>query len=576
MTARFLWGIFKKNPWFYLLNLMVWTVIYIFPIFPGLITMEFFDSLTNQSIWDLGPGIWIALFISAILLRIIITFLGNYIDVKFRFLVSSRIRQNIIDRLINQLPGSIALNCTSKEAMTYFREDVDIIEDSISWTIDLFGRLVFAISAFLIMFTINEKVVLFVFLPLICIVLLIQRTGILLNSVRKESRAATEKVIRRMGDIFSSIQTIQIELAAENSLDNINELNKNRERWMIKDKTINQIINSSNRTALNIGTGLVLIVLAGTMRNSNFSVGEFALFIYYLTFISDFTQFFGQFLAHYKQMKVSTVRLKKLTQLKDISEIYGELKTATPASKEGVSENILPKLSFLKVQDLNFTYPNSRNGIHNVSFSIEKHTFNVITGRMGSGKSTLLKTIIGLLPKDSGEIFWNGKIIKKPEVFFRPPISAYCPQLSWFVSGTLKENILMGAEENPTLLNQSIINSSLIEDILYLDQGEFTNIGSNATKLSGGQAQRLSIARALYRDTELYILDDVTSSIDKKKENEIWEFISKSNKTFLVVTHSEQAFKKADNIIILEKGRISAQGKLGELKDKYNQLLGDN
>jgi len=165
------------------------------------------------------------------------------------------------------------------------------------------------------------------------------------------------------------------------------------------------------------------------------------------------------------------------------------------------------RLDTLEVVGLTAHYPETdngamtRHGIGDISFKVKRGDFTVITGRIGSGKTTLLRALLGLLPKDAGEIRWNGKAIEDPASFFVPPRSAHTAQVPLLLSESLRDNILMGLpreadKDQPTAdLQTAIWLAVMEEDIGELENGLETIIGPRGVKLWGGQAQRAAAAR---------------------------------------------------------------------------------
>jgi len=217
---------------------------------------------------------------------------------------------------------------------------------------------------------------------------------------------------------------------------------------------------------------------------------------------------------------------------------------------------------------------------------LKRGTLTVVTGRVAAGKTTLLRVLLGLLPKDTGEIYWNGTVVSDPTTFFVPPYSAYTPQVPHLFSNTLQENILLGLSEESAdvLAKEAAIHTAVLEkDVAELENGLHTMIGTRGVKLSGGQAQRTAVARMLIRDAELQVFDDVSSALDVETEQLLWErlFAGREStsraeaspaRTFLVVSHRRLVFQRADHIIILKDGKTVAEGTLQMLLETSEEM----
>lgn len=574
-TLSFMWRLVRYRPGLYLINAFNWILISLVPIVPGLITKEFFDALTGKSALDLSIRSIIALLVAAAVARIAIIVVGFISDVHFRFRVSGMLRRNMLEHILKE-PGARAIPVSPGEAISQFRDDVEQSEEAVSWSVDAFGMVFFAIFSAFILVRIDAQMTVLVFLPLVAVVSAAQLSTAWLQKYRAASRESTSQVTGAISEMFNSVQSIQVAVAEDRVIGHFRQLNDARRKSMVKDKLFTQLLDSVFSNTVNIGTGFILMLAGHKMQQGTFTVGDFSLFVYYLNFVTTFIQNFGKFLTYYKQ---STVSLERMTAL-----LQGAPATRLTERKPLYLRGTLPeppvpvkrpedRLELLEARGLTYRYAGTGRGIEEIDLAVPRGSFTVITGRIGSGKTTLVRTLLGLLPLERGEIRWNGVPVADPGTFFVPPRSAYTPQVPRLYSDTLAQNILLGLPADRDHLDEAVYAAVLEHDIGMLQHGLDTVIGPRGVKLSGGQAQRTAAARMFVRDAELYVFDDLSSALDVETEEKLWERLyARRTATCLVVSHRKTALSHADRIIVLKDGRVEAEGKLNDLLDTCDEM----
>lgn len=233
-------------------------------------------------------------------------------------------------------------------------------------------------------------------------------------------------------------------------------------------------------------------------------------------------------------------------------------------------------------RDVSFRY-NEKEGdvLHDISFTIPNQTMMAIVGPSGSGKSTIAHLLSGFYLVDRGEIQVGNKILNEQNVGDIQKLISAVWQDSHIFYGTVYENIMIG---RPNAAYEDVIEAAkkanLHEFVTSLPDGYNTILGENGMRFSGGERQRIALARAFLKDSPIIIFDEATSSLDRKNEIEIQESFShlRKEKTALVIAHRLTTIQQAEQICIVEKGKIVAYGtheQLAQTSELYQKLMGD-
>jgi ATP-binding cassette subfamily C protein len=240
----------------------------------------------------------------------------------------------------------------------------------------------------------------------------------------------------------------------------------------------------------------------------------------------------------------------------------------------------------VSLQNLSFEYDDAQDAspvLHNISLSITPGSVVAFIGPSGAGKSTLVDVILGLNQATSGAVECSGMVPLALRTLSPGSIS-YVPQKPGLVSGTIEQNIALGVpieEINQVALWNAITAAKLTDLVTSLPDGVKSSLGKQSDSLSGGQIQRLGLARALYTRPRLLVLDEATSALDAETEAAISESLAllKGHTTLIVVAHRLSTVQRADVIHVLDEGRIIASGTFQELRKgsplvkKYVQLM---
>ena len=405
------------------------------------------------------------------------------------------------------------------------------------------------------MLAVSKTLTAFVLFPLPILAISIYFVSSKINRQSEQVQAQLSEITSISQETFSGIQIIKSFTNENNSLKVFFESCKEYTRKQIKLVKIEAVFIPLIITLIGLSTILTIYVGGLEVFAGRISAGNIAEFIIYVNMLAWPVASIGWVTSLIQRASASQERINEFLNLEPRIRNFNNAQTL-----------ISGDISF---KEISLTYRDTKiKALDKISFDIKEGSTLGIFGKTGSGKSTIANLICRILDLDSGNISFGHIPIKKLNLNNLRSSIGYIPQDGYLFSGTIKENIAFSKDvidENQIILSAK--KADILDEINKFQDGFNTIVGERGVQLSGGQRQRLAIARAFYKNPDIYIFDDCLSAVDANKEKEILKNLQNEtkNKTTIIISHRISTFQNADKIIVLNSGVLVDSGNHEEL-----------
>ncbi|MEV0308842.1 ABC transporter ATP-binding protein [Nonomuraea fuscirosea] len=554
----------------YVIGALLWLPVHVIPLAGGLVLREVFDRISGHQPAALEATLWwCAAFVGVEVVRgVVITVAWTY-GVYWWTAAATLLRGNALRSVLTARgPAAARLPHSSGESVARMRDDVADAVDFTDESVSLAGTTLFALAAVPIMAAVDPLVTFVLVLPMIAVGVLSRTMRRTIARLHRRARLLGAAVTAYVGEVFGGVLAIKTAGAEDAALERLREHNRRRRDAAVRDRMATDLLDAATTTTVELSIGLVLLLAAPAMRGGDFTVGDLALFTSYIGWLTALPRSIGTLLYRLPQAAVATERLSAMmAPHEDAADL---VKGTDVWLRRDPPPAATPPPHADRLRVFEARGVSVRGVLHDVGLRVERGSFTVVTGAVGAGKTTLVRALLGLLPLDEGTISWNGVPVEDPGTFLVPGRTAYAGQVPRLFSAELGENLLLGRAGDA---RRALELAAFEQDLAEMPAGLDTLVGPRGMRLSGGQAQRVSAARALVRDPDLLVVDDLSSALDVETERLLWQRIARNGpETVLVVSHRQAALERADQVIVLDRGRVAGRGPLAELLETCPEM----
>lgn len=549
---------FKKNSWL----IAITAICLILQVTAALLIPKYIGALIDQGILqrnmnaiaDIGARMFITGFLGSII-GLLSSYLSASIAARFGFETRNKITEKLQLFSLSDIE-----NKTVSAILTRVIDDIENIQQTIMLTLQLVVPAPFMVIVTIVLtYKISPSLTL---IPLIVIVIYVVAAYLTLRKAIPLSKLI-QPLMERMMIVTREFYTGMNMIRAFNNI-NYEEDRNNKQFTNYADSMIKT--NKIFAVLTPIAFLLMGLSFAGILWIGGNLVGDGELQVGMIAAIIEFSILALLYLMVGTMVFVSIP--KTISSLHRVEEILNsDIEITDPINiQKGIIDDSDPLVSF---NDVTFSYRDSEKPVlENISFEIYQGETVAIVGGTGSGKSTIAKVLLRFNDITKGSIFFRNNDIRNVTQNELREYISYTPQKAFLFKGSLKTNLLMGNSNATTEeLNNALAISQMSDFVKSLPSGLESHVSQGGFNFSGGQRQRLCIARSLVKKADIYVFDDSFSALDYKTDVLLRSALKKEmgTKTMLIIAQRLSTIQDADKIIVLDKGKVVGQGKHSEL-----------
>ncbi|MGT2756903.1 ABC transporter ATP-binding protein [Streptococcus ovuberis] len=564
---RAIWSFIKSHWKSYILVSIGLLISYGLFVVPTMMTQRVINQISQGTLT--AKDLWLA--VGVIIAACVITYLADYVWVKQLFGRASdyrfQMRRDLFAKLIH-MRRPFYDKFRSGDMLTRFTNDTNDYSELLGFGVmsifTALGTILFVLPA---MIAISWQITILAALPLLFLGSIIYWVSAKQEIVSEEVREAVANLSNEVLEVVEGIRVTRAyakkELGAAKFRRKTADLVKRNDQLMVYQAAYGRLA----LTLLALSTAIVMGLGGYYMQTGHLQLGDVVALQLYTGMLMDPMWVLSDVVLIYQIGKVAFGKLTELIETSDDMEIDGDI--------------VANELAHIAFDHYSFAYPNQQEPVlKEISFELSKGQTLGIVGKTGSGKTTLVRQLLRQYPIGDGQFSLNGNPISN---FKRSSIEeklGYVPQEHILFSKSVLDNVRFSQPEaKQESVLEAIDAAAFSEDLTRMSHGIDTMVGEKGVSISGGQKQRLSIARALLKDPELLILDDSLSAVDAKTERLIINNIQtlRKGKTNVIISHRLSAVSHADQVLVLDQGQIVEAGTPLELLTQkgwyYEQYL---